>query len=135
MNVTTAHEKNGDEGGVLSQAIRIGAISALFVVCLLLRQTTVLSQGSHPTFWASHPYSGVKKQWLSWLRATIRSIFGSKVMIDEGYAKVRLFARKDGDYSVLYGISVLAIKLDLRYAKYRSWCTRCCTTGTTPQNL
>jgi hypothetical protein len=103
MNVTTAYENNRDEGGIFSQGIRIGVISALVVVYLLLTQNTAHSQKSLSTFWASHPYTGVKKQWFSWFRATIRSIFSCKAMTDEGYAKVRLFSRKDEDYLVSYG--------------------------------
>lgn len=103
MNVTSTYENNSDEGGILSEVILVGVISALVMFHLLLTHNTAQSQSSHSTFWASHPYAGVKKQWLSWFRATIRSVFSSKEMTDEGYAKVRSFARKDEYHFISYG--------------------------------
>jgi hypothetical protein len=39
-------------------------------------------------FWAAHPMPGARLEWFWWVRVVVRSVFGSKAMVDEGYRKV-----------------------------------------------
>lgn len=55
-----------------------------------LRPTTSENERiSQKQFWISHPMSGMRNEWLSWARVTLRSVFGTKAMVDNGYKSVR----------------------------------------------
>lgn len=44
---------------------------------------------SQTQFWKSYPMSGMRKERFAWARVTLRSVFGSKGMVDNGYKLVR----------------------------------------------
>jgi hypothetical protein len=44
--------------------------------------------GEQTQFWKRYPAPGLRQEWLAWMRLTLRSVFGSKGMVDDGYNKV-----------------------------------------------
>lgn len=62
-------------------------IAALIVLILcFMRQKNHDSPQS--TFWKAHPMCGAKAEIFWWPRLVVRSFFGSKAMVDEGYKEV-----------------------------------------------
>lgn len=66
----------------------LAGLVAIFGLILISALLLAPSRTPVSKFWDSQPCVGQKKQFLSWARATLRSIKGSQSMAAEGYAKV-----------------------------------------------
>lgn len=94
------------------------AISLLSGSIILLYTLSSSSNQSHVDFWKRQPIVGVKAQWFSWLRGTLRSIMGTKTMVDDGYKLVCLRSYILTRYNSWY-ILVLKVEFGVCHAQRR----------------
>lgn len=63
------------------------AIVTVLVMAIMIH--TKCRDAVQAEFWGAHPMSGARSELFWWARLVVRSFFGSKAMVDEGYSNVR----------------------------------------------
>ncbi|KAF1996337.1 cytochrome P450 [Amniculicola lignicola CBS 123094] len=95
MNFTDLLVVNGSQEGRVEANTVVPSLPLhfpiLIVAGILITSFLHLHSRNRPStpqsrFWNSIPISGVRNEYFSWARATLRSVFSSKAMVDAGYS-------------------------------------------------
>lgn len=70
-----------------STVLSVGLTLLLCLALVVWNRSNSLNE-VQTKFWNSHPTSGLRNEWLAWTWVTLRSVFWSRTMVDDGYVKV-----------------------------------------------